>query len=596
MIPPCCQLLKSTMVRTNRFAAKTANNKDEDHAILARADPIYEDLHGLGKQDWYEGDPHNGLATIHAAENPNPDILRTILQYGNRYYTGGQLTSSNIPRYLSVSNGYGPNATNGPDLPGYTSALIQAIVSQHPENVTTLLSAGAHPNGISLDSLSHNAAGFLRLGPRFAEHQEYGMEDPSIYNREHLLAYIPTPQLSPLTQQEIEHRFDCPFPSVFWSEVDFRYLCPVPNADSIPALVAAAEGSDLKILKSLLDAPATDISFWTVYPQPQDIPEPASPSSLAISTPLHAAIYARNLPALSLLLSRGFDPNALPLTAPTRCITPTMAAIVYCDPWNEEAYNAISGHPLADLGIRTPIYDVSILHFAVARLDLTLLETVAADLKLEKARETALGHSLLHIACLPLDESWIQMHSEPIFKSCHETRNLSELEIVEEGAGDYVKARDIRKQGPYTVAMFDPNYEPPPRFSERPTTEAVRDCHRRQMEVVRYLLKNCMMIDAGATDVHGNTAQHYVACHRDVNKGLLDQLRDHTRGEQTWRGAKNRYGFTPAELFESGQNVIEEEKSYWHVLDGWWVKRWKETELWKEKIQASWAGGSSRSS
>ncbi|KAL8849410.1 MAG: hypothetical protein Q9221_005582, partial [Calogaya cf. arnoldii] len=153
-----------------------------------------------------------------------------------------------------------------------------AIIPQRPENVTILLRAGADSNGLARHFLSQNAAGFLRFGPHFAERQHCMMEDLSIFNRNYLLRYIPVPQLSSLTKEEVEQRFERPIPSRFWSEVNFRTLSPVENADRVPALIAAAEYPDLAILKSLVDAAGTDTSFWTSNPYYKEIPIPATPS------------------------------------------------------------------------------------------------------------------------------------------------------------------------------------------------------------------------------------------------------------------------------------------------------------------------------
>lgn len=558
--------------------------------VLAQPKSIGKDLHGISADDWCPGGCYNDSVTIRAAWNPDPKILHTILKHGDQYHPKGHAAT---PRYLDEDYEYGPNAENSPDIPGYTSALLQAIICQHPENVTTLLSAGANPNGISLPFLSQNAAGFLRLGPHFAERQNFRMEDLSVFNRDYLLTYIPVPQLSLISPEEVEQRFECPIPSRFWSEVNFRTLCPVENADSIPALVAAAEKPDLTILQSLLEAPGTDTSFWTTNPQPRDIPSSAPSSSLAISSPLHAAIRGRNLPALNLLLSQGFNPNSLPLAAPTRCITPAMATIVSCDPWNADAYSALNEHRLVDLSIRTPVYNVSILHFAVAKLDLEMLKTIAADIPLSDAGRTSLGHSILHIACLPLDESWVQMHSAPIFTSCRETRNLSEMEIAVEGTGEYVQARRMYQERQHPLYNFHLNFvgpgrkiKRPSKFSARPTREAVRDYHTRQVDVVRYLLENCKRIDVAAIDVHRNTALHYLASYRDINEELLDLLWDDGYAEEAWRGIKNRYGYTAAELFKSGYDVNEEEeKGFWRVVDEWDKQKEMEKEVWEDKFR-----------
>ncbi|KAL8755805.1 MAG: hypothetical protein Q9184_004690 [Pyrenodesmia sp. 2 TL-2023] len=208
-----------------------------------------------------------------------------------------------------------------------------------------------------------------------------------------------------------------------------------------------------------------------------------------------------------------------------------MASIVCCDPWNAEAYSTLREHPRVDLGIRTPVYNLSLLHFAVAKLDLQMLKTIAADVPLSEAGRTALGHSILHTACLPLDETWVQMHSLPIFTSCRETRNLSEMETAVEGTGE--------------------------------------------------------TIDVAATDVHRNTALHYLASHREINEELLDLLWDENCAEEAWRGIKNRYGFTAVELFKSGRNVVEEDEGFWNVVDTWDREKEAEKEVWEEKFRGA---------
>ncbi|KAL8671647.1 MAG: hypothetical protein Q9168_003853 [Polycauliona sp. 1 TL-2023] len=282
----------------------------------------------------------------------------------------------------------------------------------------------------------------------------------SVFIRKHLLTYIAVPQLACLTQEEVEERFECPIPSRFWSEARHRTLSPVDNADMIPALIAAAEGPDASILKCLLDTPGTDTSFWTSNPQPRSIPVPETPSSLGISSPLHAAVRGRNLPALTLLLSRGFNPNLLPLAAPV--------------------------------------------------------------LKEKRSR-----------------------------------------------------------------AFHPENQTHPSRFSARPTREAVQDCQRRQVEVVRYLFENCKTLDIAAKDIHGNTALHYLASYRNINEELLDLLWQEDYAEEAWRANKNRYGFTAAELFRSGFNVVEDEKDFWRGLDGWEAKQEEERDIWEQKFRVA---------
>ena len=156
-----------------------------------------------------------------------------------------------------------------------------------------------------------------------------------------------------------------------------------------------------------------------------EIPEPPTPSSLVVSTPLHAAIETRNTAMLSHLLALGFDRNVQPLAAVTICTTPLSATIVHCEPWNSEAYEILAAHRTIDFNIRTSVYSVHILHFAAARLSLPMLQRITQNTALQNAGVTALRHTLLHIACLPPNSAYIQFASEKIFRSIHEVSDLS---------------------------------------------------------------------------------------------------------------------------------------------------------------------------
>ncbi len=126
----------------------------------------------------------------------------------------------------------------------------------------------------------------------------------------------------------------------------------------------------------------------------------------------------------------------------------------------------------------------------------------------------------------------------------------------------------------------------PLRFSKRPARETVQDCHRRQIETVNYLLQNHKTLDVAATDIHGNTALHYLACHRDINEALLDLLWNEGGAEEAWRATRNRYGFTAAELFKSGYDVDEEEeKEFWDVIGEQRATRVRKEELWEQILR-----------
>ncbi len=433
------------------------------------------------------------------------------------------------------------------EFSGFNTFFLQAIEDQDHKAVEFSLRAGTDPNGASLHDISLHAAGFLRFGPWIS----YGRdEEPFLsanFTRGESLDVIARQQISPIIQNEIQDRYhDCI--GRFWTEPILRPLAQIPFGDTIPAVVEAAQQGSIATLHMLIDSGA-DISFW--QSRPTVMPFSSTASSLAVVTPLHSAIWSRKTNALRYLLNRGFDPNAMPLAAITRCITPAMATISYCNPWNQAAWDCLRQYPGFDPRIRTPIYDVHILHFAVARLSLILLYEIVKIVPLAEAGATALGHSLLHIACLPLDKRYIQIHSEAIYKSIHETRDLSEAEedlrgrFEEEELDNYFTARVIAEKNSTTL------YEHMPDF-----LAIDLDCLASQTAMVRYLY-SYDVADVSKQDVHGNTALHYLASHRLVNHQLIDWLRSQKHGQYSWRVLKNIYGYTASELLASNEAAVE---------------------------------------
>jgi predicted ATP-dependent serine protease len=69
-----------------------------------------------------------------------------------------------------------------------------------------------------------------------------------------------------------------------------------------------------------------------------------------------------------------------------------------------------------------------------------------------------------------------------------------------------------------------------------------------------------------AQDVHGNTALHYLAGQRIVNKRLVDMLLEDElgSGKRVWETVRNRWGWTAKELWEDGIAAVEEpHKAFW---------------------------------
>jgi hypothetical protein len=134
---------------------------------------------------------------------------------------------------------------------------------------------------------------------------------------------------------------------------------------------------------------------------------------------LHQAISADNDDMLEVLLGRGLNPNTRSLIAGCQAFTPMEHAI---RTGNIKAYRRLYAHPLADTSLLTPAYRIHILHLAVAQLRVDILE--ATKIPLSESLSTALGHTLGHIACLPFDETHLQLFSSKVRESIHDLRSL----------------------------------------------------------------------------------------------------------------------------------------------------------------------------
>ena len=102
-----------------------------------------------------------------------------------------------------------------------------------------------------------------------------------------------------------------------------------------------------------------------------------------------------------------------------------MAIVVHCEPPNLEAFDLLLSYPKSNRDQRTPIYNMHILHFVTTLLSPSLLERISASIILNNAGTTALGQTLLHIACLPLDDTYIQIFSKKVYQLIHTVRTLS---------------------------------------------------------------------------------------------------------------------------------------------------------------------------
>lgn len=304
---------------------------------------------------------------MRAASHHDPTVLMAIIKHG---------ASLNERQRLARGLSCAPVWDSGSLCLYFDSPLLEAIRAGYPANVAILLKAEADPNGLSLAMLSRRSAQYLR----FRRHKDH-------FTRHEALRLIPESQSLPLSQKEVSMRRTTR--ARFWSSENFVTTSFDPCAVSTALETAAMTGS-LEILDLILDA-HPDVSKWLTDSSTCSIPIFPLESFLSTSTPIHAAIEAGNNDVLMYLLDKGFNPNTLPLSTITQCISPLMATIVYCEPPNLDAFDLLFSYPKTNRDQRTPIYNVHILHFATALLSPSLLERISVSITLNNAETTTLG-------------------------------------------------------------------------------------------------------------------------------------------------------------------------------------------------------------
>jgi len=426
----------------------------------------------------------------------------------------------------------------------WTTPLLRAIERQRSENVRLLLAHGADPNGCSIQTQQN----LSRLVRRFWTIEKGDLEERYPHELPFELSYgAPirpgdvgklSDELIPLTKTEIEKRRGISSRAQFWTEPHKKGL-DYSRDDALLNSVVRAGTSNPEILDQLLRGGA-DAQFWMQSEGDRQLEdeEDLSPSALALSTPLHAAIANDNLAMLSVLLDRGFNPNARALVTGSLAVTPAQYAIMI---GQLEAYSVLKAHDALDIGILTPIYGVHILHFATALLRLDLVKGIG--LPLSTAPLTALGHTLLHVACLPYNGDDVQS-SPNIEQSIHEVRNLRDTRYISKPPGsaryDASGSRILRPQeGEPKAAQLVP----------RDMTNEMQ----QQADMCSFIVSELGATQIGLSDIHGNTPLHYLAGAWFLNEGLISWMREQAGGEHVWANAENIWGYTPLVLWEENQ-------------------------------------------
>lgn len=470
------------------------------------------------------GSEEDDGSVISAAGNANSSFLLAILQKAQA------LSSSDRSFYVL-------DQVHDAVLDGHwDTPLLRAISQRRSGNVKLLLKYGANPNGIPMSCMTEHTRGYRLLAEhlRLEAQADDGWIALRCPLREEDVVSVAS-QVPPLS----EDRASCATGiSLFWDDL----LTPLASMGEDPSqsLVMAARVGSLEILDTLLDADA-DSQFWKLCAREAmnlvtTVPEnQLSPSALSTTTPIHAAIEAGNMEMLEGLLARGCNPNTRALIVGPKALTPMQFAIKNR---NVEAYAVLSSHPRADVNLLTPMYGVHVLHFAAASLMPEQLHSI--DIPVSDAPTTALKHTLLHvaslpinIASLPIDEVWSPILAPKVQQSLHFVRETFRA-----------KAPLIHK---------DPEIQ--------------------QIAMCQYLVSNLGAGEIGKVDVHGNTALHYLAGKRDPDFILVNWMRIQEGGEDIWTTSRTNWVWSPRALWNDARAVVDRNRRWGtRGLQGHWKK------------------------
>lgn len=421
--------------------------------------------------------------------------------------------------------------------------LLRAIERERPDNVRLLLEYGADPDGVPMARQQDLARRFRRV---WYDENECP-HDMEISIASESVGTISS-QISPpfLSDDELASRRSDIAP--FWTtshclEVDHS------TDEALYHSVVMAGLSTPEILDQLLEA-GSDTSAWLAH-DTASLPEEDDllPSQAAISTPLHTAIAFDNMIMLRTLLDRGFSPNARALITGSQALTPAQYAITIGDLETLQLLKAQG----ADLEIRTPVFGVHILHFAASLLRLDLLRAI--NLPMSRASTTGMGHSLLHIACLPFNSSEIQVSAPKVSQSIHNIRGMQASYRISER-----KVKEFNASG-YSETVLRPEFEASMRpYHNRCLKQSPRSWDsdpmkyfEEQESVCKFLVQELGAGKIGEQDMHGNTMLHYLAGSRGPNEALIHWLKMQNTGMSVWEKTQNFWGHTPRELYDDSE-------------------------------------------
>ncbi|KAK4898878.1 hypothetical protein LTR27_003609 [Elasticomyces elasticus] len=393
----------------------------------------------------------------------------------------------------------------------WSTPLLRAIERQRPENIRLLVQRGALADGYRRETSLTMLFAFVAFVTAIAR----DFRIPSV------------------TVTEIEERRSTI--ARFWAEPSSKDIDYSSDGALMHSVLMAAT-TTIESLDIVLGSGA-DVIAWKGSASTTSLPNNETNlalSQLCTSTPLHAAIAMRNTTMLRALLERGFDPNARALITGSQALTPAQYAIVSND---VEALSALKAEPTTDLSLVTPVFHVHANHFAVAQLNLELL--LATDISPFSTPPTSLGHTLLHIACLPMDDGSFQLAPHKIRQSVHDIRYL------------HTKLRDRLTPD----VWHDSGDWQDSAFSAAPalTYPCPVKMTQTQLSLCKYLVGELGPQCIGMQDIHGNTALHYLSAQKDPNWELVSWMRQQEGGEEVWVKSRNFWGHSAVELSEDGE-------------------------------------------
>lgn len=486
-------------------------------------------------------------APVRAARNPNPAVLAAVMAfYYDKLSHWDELSKEDQNHFKYLA----PNAgVSGAIWGNYESPLTAAIQAKSLPNVDLLLKSGADVNGIPRSYLSDYSVRFLRGRDSDIDVSSFVLCPP----RAQLLATAKAKgiesQTASLTSAELDER-RIGFPR-FWTEPNVPAQ-RLRMSTALTSLEVAAQCGCEEIFDVLRQAGADDSTWQASTAAPDvallEVPSEAPLSALSVSSPVHQAIASGHRGMLQKLIDYySYSPNYRPLVAPTVALPPLSFAIARCDlekPGVRGCISDLLAHPRLLPHLRTPVFDVHPLHFATAKHDPDFLAWIASSIPGGHltAGQTALGHTLLLVAALPLTGNYATQDKPAVKHSIRCARTL-DSKWLQHGRPSPIHAQTRAPRPPYRVL-----HKP---FKPVPMTEAENGA---QLATIQLLLK-WGGFDVRAQDVDGNTALHYLAATVNVSPETIDLVRAMDGGKEVWESSMNWCGFSPKQLMDDSSTV-----------------------------------------